>query len=314
MQENISRITDLDQPTIKWRLTECCDYQCSYCIRRLMTRKTSVLEEDIEQCKKAVPYLIKIIDGLTQRTNQKVKIDLIGGEVSLLNLKELLDMVQTENLNKINITTNLSVGAEYFLDLAQYLSSRNITFSLCCSFHPEFTDLDSFFYEAVKLKDKGFHFKVETVITEINTQVDAFIERAEQEGISYMAEEDLKNPDYTGKNVRSSKPNVRYHIYDKEGNVTEYRTRNEFILQYDYAAFPTTGYYCSRDYAYVYIEKDTVFGNSTNPDWVCKNVYPIEEYSLLDEPRQCNRKACTLCGHINLDVDKERLMKTLRGE
>lgn len=279
-------IIDLDEyATIKLRLTDYCNYKCSYCIRRKTIEQEGCMLDD-ENCLNYIDDYNRIIDELKAKTNKPVKVDLIGGEVTILPyLSELIGKLKAD---RINITTNLSRSLP--------IDSR---MSVTASFHPEFTDLDTFFKSVDYYKDKFKNFKVETVSFQNETHVDEFIKRAKELNVSYMVEEDLLDTNKTGKACSSNKPKPRYFV-----NGNYYNTRNEFLKKHGENGWGVlvTNEYCSRDVNYVYIEQGEVSS--------CTKLIPIKDFHVADF-HKCYRGGgvCSLCGHITL-LDSAGFLKT----
>lgn len=270
-------IIDLDEyATIKLRLTDYCNYNCSYCIRKKSIKQEGFMLDD-ENCLKYIDDYNRIIDELKAKTNKPVKVDLIGGEVTILPyLSKLISKLKAD---RINITTNLSNPLP--------IDSR---ISITASFHPEFTDLDTFFKSVVFYKDKFKNFKVETVSFTNSTHIEEFIKKAKEIKVAYMVEEDLLDTTKTGKACSSNKPKPRYKVDGKY-----YNTRNEFLKKHG-----TNGWgiiikdeYCSRDVDYVYIEQGEVSS--------CNRLIPVSNFHVQDY-HKCYRGGglCSLCGHITI--------------
>ena len=270
-------IIDLDEyATIKLRLTDYCNYRCSYCIRRKTIEQEGCMLDD-ENCLKYIDDYNRIIDELRNRTNKPVKVDLIGGEVTILPY--LADLIHALQCDRINITTNLSRPLP--------IDSR---MSVTASFHPEYTDLDTFFEKARYYNGKYKQFKVETVSCSNSTHIEEFIRRAKQNNIQYMVEEDLLDTSKRGRSCSSRKSKPRYLV-----NGEYYNTRNEYLKKYGENGWGVmiTNEYCSRDVDYVYIEQGEVSS--------CTKLIPIKDFHVADY-HKCYRGGglCSLCGHITI--------------
>lgn len=289
--KKIIAIKDLDDmKVIKWRITEACNYHCSYCIRRPLVEKAN--PENIKAALAVLPDVINLAERLANRHNMKVKIDLIGGEVSLH--KETLDIVKglgdSEAIGKINITTNLSQPVDWYLDLIDK-SKKKI--SITASFHPEYADLDEFLEKAFTLS-KVCQFKAETVITAEANHIDKFVAFCESHNMYYMCEENLFDPSLRGQAKKNIKEVARYQVTFDDGTEEYFNTRNEVIKTYgtEGMLIDTTEMKCSRDYDYIYIERDEVLS--------CTSSCHIRDFRLYPRPHPCPRGKCTLCGHMTL--------------
>mgnify|MGYP003307555184 CR=1 FL=1 len=276
-------IIDLDEyATIKLRLTDYCNYKCSYCIRRKTIEQEGCMLDD-ESCLKYIDDYNRIIDELKAKTSKPVKVDLIGGEVTILPyLSELITKLKAD---RINITTNLSRPIPIDPRL-----------SVTASFHPEFTDLDTFFKAVDYYKDKFKNFKVETVSYGEATHVDAFIAKAKELGVAFMVEEDLLDANKIGKACSSNKPKPRYLVVENGSDRGKYyNTRNEFLKKHGTNGWGVlvTEEYCSRDVNYVYIEQGEVSS--------CTKLIPVGDFHVANF-HKCYRGGglCSLCGHITL--------------
>lgn len=292
------QIIDLDEMcVIKWRLTDVCNYHCSYCIRKPLANTKANLANDFIMDIDALPDVVRIAEELHQIHNKQVKIDLIGGEISLFDdLDKLIyALLDTECIAKVNITTNLYRDIEYYLNLCNVAKEIKKKISITASYHYGHTELDAFMEKAKvlynELKDS---FKCETVITNVNKDVEAFIEKCNEIGCHYMCEEDLLDPTKRGKTVRNYKVGNRYKVTHDDGSVQLYTTRNEVIKTYgaDGIAMDTRGMRCTRDNNYVYIEL-----NAAIP---CHSRVYIKNYRVSEYPQLCQHGTCTLCGHMSV--------------
>ena len=259
---------------IKFRITDACNYRCPYCIRREFINNNHYnLELD---------EVIRIANEM--KGDKPIKIDLIGGEVTVLhNLPEIINKLLTV-ADKINITTNASK------DLT-YIANKRIT--LTCSYHPTETNesVREWIDRIVSYKDLFGYVKIETVNRKDASHIDEFIEYAKSKNIDYMVEANLLEPET--KSTSSIKKNYRYKYVDKE---EYFYTRNSFLKKYgkDGCVIPTNGLKCSNGFDYVYIEGDTVI--------TCKGAVPIKLYHPEKSWHPCYRpnSFCTLCGNISV--------------
>lgn len=328
----IKSIIDIDDcnSAIKWRLTDACNYRCSYCIRkvygRLESQDVEMLKEDLKIIFDVAPEINRIIEELPGT----VKLDLIGGEVSLIDLKELLKKLTSPKLKRVNITTNLSMNESYYLDLIEYLYQRGIILGLTASCHLEYTTVEKFINKihSIKIKSKDrCYIKTEFVSMETNQEeCKKFMEECELKQITYLIDRDMRCDDSIRSNLisaTSAKKNIRYKILFEDGTEKTYQSRNAFITgnlnTIHNRAFNSSGYYCTRDVNYVYIEKDKHRGKG--PDTIdtwqrpvydennCRNFCYVSEFHVLQKPSKCSKKGCTLCGHFSLALEKKDLTK-----
>ena len=322
--DNIKAIISLNgmcPSTIKWRLTDDCNYDCSYCIRKTFkSREHQSIEQykiDEENCIKICPEVARIIKELPGY----VKLDLIGGECSLLDLHTILDILFKEcgdKLKRINLTTNMSMSVDYYNDLTQLCYSYGSEIGITCSWHSEYISLDKFIEKFSKIKSptnqKGIRIEA---VSRLDNQDDIkkLIEVCEQNNYTYFIERDL----FASKEDKdklicqaSKKKKDRYKVITYDNETHMYKTRNEFITESDCgrgdSRYQPNGYYCSRDYDYVYIDFTKHMGRTIKPI-NCNEREPIENFHPLKEPLICNCSICTLCGQISLSKDIDLLKK-----
>lgn len=286
------RIENLDtHAVIKWRLTDICNYSCAYCIRKPLAKPA---DEDEAKCVAALPYVRKIAQKLHTNTGKPVKVDLIGGEVTVF--KKLGDIVggllEEACVEKVNITSN------FFNDRLFEIASDRLTLTL--SYHPTQTDepLADWVARAARLKPLVRFLKCETVATFEAAHIDEFVRLCGENGLDYQVEEDLADERCRGRGCASRKPSPRYRVTDDAGVVREFGTRNEFLKKHGIngSLVDVRGHLCSRDFDYIYIEQDEVmycFGK--------ENVATAKVAGGLHLcHRAGDRQRCTLCGNISI--------------
>jgi len=316
----IKTIIDLKgtcQSVVKWRLTDACNYRCSYCLRSCTSQQSqdiSLAQQDYKIALESAPDIARIINEMPG----KVKLDLIGGEVSLFDLHTILDIIFKITGNKlfrVNITTNMSGSVEYYNDLCNLVYSYGSQLGITCSFHSEFISLENFMSKFKNIKSPTHQqgIRAELVSTKDNQElVNKFIEICEAEGFNYFVERDLTAAPEEKETLRvasSKKKTNRYKVITHIGDEMLFATRNEVISGElaDYKGYLNfLGYYCSRDYDFVYIEKNYQIGRQGEGN--CKNRQLVSNYHPLKEPKICQHHGCTLCGHISVSRDKEDLI------
>ena len=319
MIPSIRSIIDLKgkcQSVIKWRLTDACNYKCSYCLRYAWSNKTqdtSLVQQDNSLAISLIPEVARIINEMPG----KVKLDLIGGEVSLLDLETILNgifAITSDKLFRLNITTNMFRPAEYYTNLCNIVYKNGAELGITCSWHSERCTFEDFFekFEQIKSPTNQKGIRCECV-SRVDNQEDVkrFIDYCESKGISYFVERDLNATPEEKKTLiigSSSKKKDRYKIITDAGEEKLFKTRNEVISGelVDYQSYATsTDYYCTRDYDYVYLEKDIHMGRIGGAD--CKNIESIYNFHPLKGPKLCHKPGCTLCGHMSIGLIKEDL-------
>ena len=293
----IKCIRNLDSRcVIKWRLTDICNYHCSYCIRKPLSDTSAENYDRIETAKRVA----ELAEQLTKNTGKKCKVDLIGGEIIVL--PDLFDIItelsQHASVDRINITTNFSRKAEYFEELRQHCVDP-VSMSMTASYHPNYCKLtlQDWINKAVRVSKVMDYFKCETVQLKDSTHIDEFIKLCQENNLHYMVEGDLLDESLNGVKYSSKKTHPRYDVTFADGTVKGFGTRNSFLKEYgeNGMSVKTDGFLCTRDFDYVYIEKDEVF--------TCVSKYNIHDFKLAEKPHPCYRGKdgiCTLCGNISL--------------
>lgn len=330
--KEVESITDLVAlAAIKWRMTYACNYDCAYCIQRDARKKESRMRgiaADTEECAAAAGEVSRIIDELGERAERGVQLEMIGGEVTLLDLDRILGLITSRYLKRVNITTNFSKGADYFISLHRKLEARGVELVLTMSLHTPQTSLEKFESEILKFKAgaPGATFKCEAVAYDDSPgdpgiDVDgSFIEPetvekdysgelwdfCRENGIGCIVDRDLTAP--VDKPPRATNKGARYRISFSDGTSKELLNRNTLITGQDsdtaYMAsdgkVATNGYYCTRDYDYVYIERSRHVGFCSHGLHFCKGAEPLENFHVLESPVLCTLQLCSICGRMSL--------------
>lgn len=315
--KSIESITDLDESDfiIKWRMTEMCNADCFYCIRKRHHKKVD--KELLALQNSQLCGVAKSISRMVESTEfSSVKIDMIGGEVSILDLAEITRNLASSKIKQINMTTNLLREPEYYESLCENLHKRGIRATAVASFHYEFILFDSYFEKVERLRKIFDILSCEIVSNESNQALcGRFIGKCRETGIDYMCEGDLRfNEIEARKNgliVESSKRQKqdRYKVCFSDGTSRVYTSRNQLLMDGEIAenrwqkAIHTKGYICSNSHDFVYIDFDTVVGRALTGG-SCTNRIPVGEFRIV-EPRPCPFQNCTLCGHMSLYRDSD---------
>ena len=288
--------------TLKWRMTDICNYSCSYCIRAGKTEGVS--KEKIEAENETLKAVAKKINSLLEKSDfSNVKIDLIGGEITLLDLPAILGEIKSKKVTEYNITTNFSQPAEYYINIA-----KNFPISMTASLHEQCTDIDDFFEKANTVNKSGvlIDFKVETVSSSENQEsVLKFIEKCKENALDYIIDRDKTNLS-ENQIISSSRSNSRnnYFVEFSDGTEKEYNSKAELLSEFSGLRFcqgrrvNTKGLMCTFSNDYIYIEKSTVLGR-TKENSSCMNRIPIDDFEILP-PAKCQIDFCSICGRFRL--------------
>lgn len=307
MIKKIELLDDKDLE-IKWRISHSCNIGCSYCIQAKKWQKPEDIKKEQIEIELLADDVNKIIEKHPERKN--IKLQLIGGEVSIFDLKSLLN--HFSRLNKLCITTNIIRDVDYYIDLADYCKSRNIFISITCSFHEEFIDLDSFIKKVELLKPHVGFITVEMVSVDSNQElVKNFIEKVHATDLDYMVDRDMRNikdKQHLIACARKKNKPPKYKITYDDDTVKYFDSRNLFLTdlstdtRHTQLYFNSRGYKCTHSYDYVYIDYDEVIGWSKDDLEDCRKHIPIKDFDLIESPRECKQKGfgCSLCGSFSL--------------
>lgn len=309
--KSIKKIKDLDPADfiIKWRLTNMCNADCSYCVRKPQHKtldKDTIEKDELNLCE-----IAKEVSRLIDNSNfNNVKIDLIGGEVTLFNLQTILENIKTDKLKVINITSNVLKDLSYFTDLCNYLHKRNIKLTLTASYHFEYISFENYFEKVKALNENVDFFCCEMVSLPDNQELcKRFIDECKKNNLIYRCEVDIR---FGKEDVRklnliadsNKQENARYEVTFTDGSKQIYTTRNQLLIDrtikenVNQNVIQTNGMMCTKNYDFIYIDFDIVGGRTNNTN-SCLTKTRIQDFNLI-APKPCTAKGCTLCGHMDL--------------
>lgn len=284
-------------PTIKWRFTKLCNYKCSYCIQRnkqVVTKQQ--IEEEWTKIKEESKEISRLSEELYKKFNKKIKLSLIGGEVTLFD--NLIDIIPNNgSIEKVFIITNLSRPVEYYIDFSNKLKQRNIGFSIQASFHREMTDLQTFLYKATEIDKYVSEIICETVSTKTDDKQD-FIDLCEKLNLKYKVDTDRVNRVGLKKYNKDKAPyyfnkSLKITYKNKEGYYN-FLTRRK---KYPYG-IPAYGKYCSIGYSSLYIDNDKI---------QCYENKNLNDFHFLNEPEKCKFIICdNLCCNSLANISKNK--------
>lgn len=297
--------------TIKWRITDWCNYRCSYCLRMHTVQDVKPNEEELCSIAKDInTYMIPQI-----RTG--IKMNLIGGELSFLDLPKILDNITSDKLKRVHLTTNFSNKLDYYINLYQYLKNRGTDLSMNVSYHHEYNDTEVFVKKVAELKKTCnlYALKIEYVISkETADGIDLFKSLCEKYDLDYLLEVDkTETAEFKQKYVQDSKVTLkRYTIKFDDGSEDNTMTRNQLINVHNNQfvdkviirnkeqrnLFKSEGFVCTAGYTYAYIKYNKVAINSSCISG--KEYKPIKDFIVRTRPEPCHQGYCNLCGDISL--------------
>lgn len=290
---------------IKWRLTNCCNYRCSYCIRSGKVENITNLGYDEFVVLNNTSNIARIVNENKKNTT----ITFVGGEVSLLDMGEIFKRLIDgcgKYLKAFNITTNGSRNAEYYNNLAKICRDNEINLSYVFSWHGQFVKLTDFMDKVEKIE---CHKVCEMVSTDENqNDVANFVEFCEKLGFDYKVEADVgsKNCDNliikTNKTMRSN-----YKVVYTDGSEEYFNIMRDLVRNcgdYNSAFINLENFYCSLGSNFLVVDKDKVAPVCHDAN---KVFTPINSYNLDKDLRIC-KSGCSLCGHISVSKDKDKLI------
>ncbi len=328
----IEAIKNLDEfkGVIKWRVTHNCNFSCSYCIQKYCVDQPDVwgtLEEDEARSIAAAPDISRIMEEMSA---DKIKLDLVGGEVTLFDLETLLANVTSTKLAKVYIVTNFYRPKEYFESLATYLKTRDCELEVCASWHSETIDFDTYSAKILSLKDvENLTIKCEKVNTGDNTEeVEQIKEFCEENDINYLID---ISTDFSATSINRrlrgelktsfKKTHPRFMLYKDDDTQEECWSQNALItgqvegtesqITKLKEGFKTKDWYCSRDIDYVYVMIDYHHGIV---DGQCRQKEPLADFHIKSEPHQCEYPSCNFCGKMSVAKEKDKLLEFLETE
>lgn len=297
---------------IKWRITNQCNAHCSYCIHGRSITKVEDIKRDQNKALETVEYINDLINRHLEK--KKIKLELIGGEVTMFDLKSILEKIN--RLDCVNITTNLLRDTDYYLDLIKYCNNRNIKITMTASFHYEMQSIDNYFNKMTKISEYNTICAEMPSLDDNQLLVKQFIDRCNELDLDYMVDKDfrsLNDKSHLLSGARKKNRNPKYTVTFDDGSQQIYVARNQLMTDKNIKEnngqkfLYVAGFYCTHDYNFVYIDIDTVIGWSEYDKCNCKKHINIKDYDLIKQPRKCmlNEKSfgCTLCG--TFDVWKE---------
>lgn len=179
-----------DYKIISWQLTKWCNYNCPYCTLKHEDPKKMNDKyhhfpkwEDLEKPAKKLNKMIEEQDS-------KVEIILIGGEVTWLPLKKLMDECLTsKKICNIRITSNMSQKLSWWEEFSDLCRARNVNLKVLCSIHlSQIKDWNAFAENAIYLGKEWPKFTSVTGVVN-NENIDSILEKFV----------DLKNRGYEAK-------------------------------------------------------------------------------------------------------------------
>ena len=256
---------------VKWRLFNNCNFRCSYCIQGIDKTYEEINVNRLHNFSKKINKLI-------EKNNDIVKLNLLGGEITLIPINEFLIMLD-ELLNPLiqglTIISNFSAPLDWYKKTAQLCEKKNVKFSLNLSFHEEFFDYDKFISKAISLKNDVRRMCIEFVCTYDNLEIrDRLLKDCKEAGIRCAL-------DYN-----------RHQNWSKEEIIESERS---FYI----ATIKTAGCICSNSYTMLNIlPSGRMYGVN------CPQKKFIGTLNLSDSIKKetiiCEQPKCSFCGFLKI--------------
>lgn len=157
MVEGIDKIERIKYEVryVHYSLTTYCNFKCSYCVQGLERQDDELQDNDYYV--RASRRLSHHLDYLQEIYPMPAEeIELIGGEISTLNLVEIVKPLLESGrpVTIIQIVSNMT-GYKNLLELAKYLKTKNVNMRMLCSWHEEFMSKKAFWERVDYLRENN---------------------------------------------------------------------------------------------------------------------------------------------------------------
>lgn len=322
--------------TLSWKMTEWCNFHCEGCIaakggnanirpsQQLLEQRAEKLNQFIKE--ELYPYLCE--------KQMKLRVHLIGGEVTYFDLQTILSKLGTEYIDILTFSTNLSQKVEYFYRLNFFCVENEIDMRMSASYHPEIGDKKAFIDKVKLLKRRHIKVKISYFVSDDSIDKQ-FAEDASNEGITMRitterlpttakvldtSTETKEFLDEYRKNLENKGAvSVTAHYYTSDGKRYDFGDSviaNSFLTN---NGFCPNGYMCSAGRTYLRIEPNgdicragchylrwqiPVMGNLDDPNYKIE----LPKDDILCELEKDRR--CTLCWNVQVYLPKEKMNDT----
>lgn len=289
--ENInSVITPFEKPKLIYRITNWCNYKCSYCIQKT---HNSLKPSDQNILHSTEELIQQIINGpLNTAFLQPRKVQLIGGEISFLDLVN--DIMSPFLKSKINvesylIISNFSAPIKNYKKIIDFVSQNNINLSLHLSFHEEFISYENFFKKFEELNNycknnSNIKLSIEMVVTLENLELAKKIKELYSNKYKIIFDKNRFESKNEVDNFLTSDDAVKtFDITFKSGRKLSYK-KTSFFKAIGNSNFPSKGFICEKR---IYNLK---FDTCKNKLQVACKQAPDQFENIL-----CNQEYCSLC-------------------
>lgn len=256
---------------VKWRLFNNCNFRCSYCIQGLEKTYDAINLNRLHNYSKKINKLI-------EQNNDIVKLNMLGGEITLIPINEfliILEEIFSPLVREFSITSNFSAPLDWYKKVAQLCEKKNIKFNVLLSFHEEFFDYDKFISKAISLKQDVHKISIEFVCTHNNLDLrDKLLQDCKKENIKCVLDYNRKE-NWTKEEVIESRKSTK--------SVT----------------IKTTGCICSNSYTTL-----SIFPNGEMYGVSCSQKKLIGTLALSNSIKKetmiCKQRQCSFCNKLKI--------------
>lgn len=321
MDDIVEIIRNDDTFKISWKMTNWCNYRCSYCYMSKSVSET-ITNTSTKQLLKIAGELDNIIKK--QANGRNITLHLIGGEVGYFDLIKILDCIKSKQLSQVIIATNFSSSIKYWYKLLQYCNNRNCWLNIIASLHIEQCNIEDFIK---KVKIMGKHARIKCVINDNNVKqykeifsnlkgiiIQPTLERNSDNENSSISKETKEYIDYL--NSKLDKSIVPYYyVITKSGKRIPFYSNIEMINNIESGGFDPEGFECTAGLDGVRIDVDGSLRRAgcqwcgKKENWLGNLI--TGEYTLPTEPIICHttidhkylgkrHKFCTAFGNTSM--------------
>lgn len=273
----------LDNPMfyIKWRLFNACNYHCSYCIRKDLDKSNNGFETLIGYAKKLNKVKIPF------------RLELIGGEPTLIDLRKLISYIENDNLKSIYISTNFSRDRNYFEELNEYLNNRNIELVLSCSLHEAECNINEFLEKISYLSNVVNKIYIECVSTDENKETIKMLKKYDDNGSLG------KNVEFSIDYLRDRNDNViakkKYNFIHSKRDILY---NKEKLHHSSLSGFISTGMKCKSNGLYIDVD-GSIYGRSCKQKNYIANINDYD-FNIKEDIINCPNAICNFSSNVEV--------------
>lgn len=318
-----------DWYTISWKLTNGCNYKCPYCIAQCQSKKIEKYD-----FVKSVAY--QIHEKLINQIDKKISIHFVGGEPSLYNLQELLDIIRfgdetcysfkgyrltksSLKVKKVNLITNFSRKVDYYIEFMKYCKQNFIVLNLLVSYHPTECDKTEFLTKLLELQkygsfSVGLVFNNENIEKDVvnfciqnNIKINLSIERDLNNNALMLSDENRKYFEQIESTLIKTQKCIQVKLTTNE--IIDYSSTSAFISDIKEGGFIPDNRYCSGGVTSLRILPNGIVAragcNYCQNNLTLRNILtdnieiPKENFICRQNESASEIKFCPLCYKVN---------------